>query len=143
MMKKRDQKNQSKIVNNSEKVVARARGLFVVALLDRFCDLIYNAIVKGLWGYIFSCYSSEQAALENGFVAKCTFKSATVGRVCRKTREVLSKGYEESFFLIKIRSLVKKLLATPIKSYGKSLLSFGIYTILIYFILSYECRKIN
>ena len=147
MMKKQDRKNQAEMQNSSTKGVARARGLWIVALLDRFCDLIYNALIKGFLGYIFSCYSSEQAALENGFVAKCTFKSATAGRVYRKTREGLSREYEESFFLIKMRGLVKKLLATPLKSYGKSLISFGIYTILIYFILllvpEFETRNVG
>lgn len=134
-MKRRNRKKQVEGQNNSVKNAIRERGLWIIALLDRFCDLIYNALSSGLLGTVFSSYSKEQRALENGFVSKCTFKSSFVGRAARKTREVLSKAYEESFFLRKWRSLIKKLLATPVKSYGKMLLSFGVYTVIIYFIL--------
>ena len=134
-MKRRNRKKQVEGQNNSVKNAIRERGLWIIALLDRFCDLIYNALSGGLLGTVFSSYSKEQRALENGFVSKCTFKSSFVGRAARKTREVLSKAYEESFFLRKWRSLIKKLLATPVKSYGKMLLSFGAYTVIIYFIL--------
>lgn len=134
-MKRRDRKKQAEEQNRSAKDVVRERGLFVVALLDRFCDLIYNALSNGFLGFIFSAYSTEQRALENGFVSRYTFKSTIAGKISRKTREVLSREYEESYFLKKWRDLLKKLLATPIKSYGKMLLSFGIFSVLIYFIL--------
>ena len=74
-MKKRSQKNQAADQNNAPKTATRERGLWIVALLDRFCDLIYNALSGGLLGTIFSSYSAEERALENGFVSKYTFKS--------------------------------------------------------------------
>ena len=134
-MKRKNQKNKVKDQSSSTKSTVRERGLWIVALLDRFCDLIYNALSGGLFGRIFSSYSVEERALVNGFVSRCTFKSAFASRAARKTREVLSRAYEESFFLKKWRLFLKHLLATPVKSYGKSLLSFGIYTVIIYFIL--------
>ena len=113
---------------------AKKKGLLLVALLDRLCDAVYNALKNGFLGHIFSCYSAEQAAFEGGFVSNVTFRSSFMSKVFRKTRGFLSKGYEESFFLTKLRELTKKLLATPLKTYGKSLFSFGVYTVLIYFI---------
>jgi len=127
-MRKRNRQKQA-----AEKPI-RPTGLFIVALLDRFCEAVYNALKNGLFGRIFSCYSLEQAALEKSFAAKVTFKSNHAGKLFRKSREILSREYEQSFILRKLRELVKNLLATPLKSYGKLLLSFGIYTILIYFI---------
>lgn len=113
---------------------SREKGIFIIALLDRFCDVIYGALRNGLFGSMFSSYNLEQQKVEKSFVARCTLKSNFASRMFRKIRGFLSKGYEESFFLTKLRRFTQALLATSLKSYGKALLSFGIYTVLIYFI---------
>ena len=61
----KSEKHTAKKTNKATDFVAV--GIFVY-LLDRFADWFYASIVEGFFGKIFTAYSAEQSALENGFL---------------------------------------------------------------------------
>jgi len=113
----------------------RAAGVsLIVFLLDKLSDAVYNALINGFFGYIFTAYSNELSAYENGFVTSY-FKGGSKTRYYfRKLREYISRDFETSFILFKVRKGVCGLADIPIRTYGSFFLSFGVYTILVYFI---------
>jgi O-antigen ligase len=103
-------------------------------LLDKLSDVIYNALINGLFGRIFTAYSSELSAYDRGCL-KFFFRNDSKTRFYfRKIREYLSKSFETSFLLGKLRKAVCGMADIPIRSYGRFFLSFGIYTLLVYII---------
>lgn len=106
----------------------------IVFLLDKLSDAIYNALVNGFFGYIFTSYTSELSAFERGYVCSFFKGGGKIGRLVRNTRKYLSENFETSFILRWTRKGIRHLVDIPIKSYGRFFLSFGIYTLLIYFI---------
>lgn len=133
-MKKR--KSQSTAENNNAKKIG-ARGLasisLFVYLFDKLSDMIYNAFIKGFFGYLFSSYSSSSKSFQNGYVVDYFNGGKKNNKLIRKLREYLSGGFENSFILKKLRQKICSLAFIPLKSYGTFLLSFGIYTVLVYF----------
>lgn len=106
----------------------------VIFLLDTFTDWIYRCLRDGFFGRIFTAYSSEQAAFERG-AFRHYFKASTKFRgYLRRIREWLSNAFESSLFLGKLQSAMQGLQTMPLRAYGNFWMSFGIYTILIYFI---------
>ena len=103
-------------------------------MLDKLSDVIHNALVNGFFGRIFSAYSDELSAYERGaFVAY--FKGESRSRTFfRKIREYLSKNFETSFILKKLRKSVCGLAFIPLKTYGSFFTAFGVYTMIVYFI---------
>ncbi len=107
---------------------------WIVYIFDKLSEIIYTALVNGFFGYIFTSYSKELDAYQNSYFVSYFKGGSRTRRVLRKIREYLSRNFEGSFILRKIRRFVCKLAFVPLKSYGSFLLSFGIYTILVYFI---------
>lgn len=105
-----------------------------IFLLDKLSNGIYNMLVNGFFGRIFSSYSAELSSYENGqFVAyfKGTNKSCNF---FRKIRMFLSCHFENSFILKLLRKGVRSLAFASLKSYGSFFLAFGIYTMIVYVI---------
>ena len=72
----------------------------IIFLLDKLSDVIYNALINGLFGRIFTAYSSELSAYDRGCL-KFFFRNDSKTRFYfRKIREYLSKSFETSFFSI-------------------------------------------
>ncbi len=114
--------------------VGLARLSIIVYFLDKLSDKIYNALVNGFFGYIFTAYSLETRAYNDGFVVSFFYGGSRWRRLLRKFREYLSRSFETSFILKKLRTFVCRLAFVPLKLYGSFLLAFGSYTLLIYFI---------
>ena len=133
-MKKRKDSNTAE--NNGAKKIG-VRGLASVSLFvylfDRLSDLIYNAFIKGFFGYLFSSYSSSSDSFKNGYVVDYFSGSKKNKKLIRRIREYLSGGFENSLILKWIRQRVCSLAFIPLKSYGTFFFSFGIYTVLVYF----------
>lgn len=103
-------------------------------LLDKLSTAMYNALVGGFFGCIFSSYDSQLSAYQNGFIFH-NFKSGSKVRIfLRKLRGYLSQSVETSFALRKLRKAVSSRADVSVKSYGRFLLSFGIYILLFFFI---------
>lgn len=106
----------------------------LVYWLDQFVSLIYRAICNGFFGKVFTSYSKEQESFQDGFLRNHFTKGTKLRLYFRKLREFFSQAFETSFFLNKFQHLSKEFLATPVKTYGNFLFSFGVYTILVYLV---------
>ncbi len=122
----------------TEIAVRKRKGLaafsIIVYLLDKLSDKIYNALINGFFGYIFTSYSNELTAYRNGFVVSCFKSDSRSRRILRTVREYLSRSFDTSFILSKLRHLICRLAFVPLKLYGSFFLSFGSYTLLVYFV---------
>lgn len=106
----------------------------LIYLFDKLSDVIYNALINGFFGYIFTAYTSELTAYERGYVVSYFRGGSKTRRIFRKIREYLSKSFETSFILKRLRRWVCGFAYLTLRTYGSYLLSFGIYTLLVYFI---------
>ena len=104
----------------------------IVFLLDKLSGAIYNALINGWFGKIFTSYSKEQRSFEEGFLKDHFTSGIRIRHFFRWIRQHLSRSFEGSFFLKKLRAYSYDVLATPLKSFGHLFFSFGIYTILVY-----------
>ncbi len=105
----------------------------ILFLLDKLTDSIYHALCNGFFGKIFTSYSKEQAAFEDGFLRN-HFISTKFKTFFWKVRRYISKMFETSWFLCKTKNTARSWLGVPLKSYGKATFFFGIYTLLVYLI---------
>ena len=133
-MKKRKSPNTAE---KSNAKVNTARGLasisLFVYLFDKLSDVIYNALIKGFFGYLFSSYSLSSESFQNGYVVDYFNGEKKNRKLIRRIREYLSGSFENSFILKTIRRKICSLAFIPLKSYGSYFLSFGVYTVLAYF----------
>ena len=135
---KPEKKNDKKKAKENRPKKVNTNGLagisLIVYLFDKLSAVIYKAFVNGLFGRIFTAYSSELLAYEDGHVL-AYFKGGSKTRIFfRKIREFLSKNFETSFIIKKLSQKVCSFAVIPLKTYASFFLSFGIYTLLVYFI---------
>ena len=139
-MKKKEKKIKysSGSASNSEEgaPVRRRAGAFSLSIICHFIDkltnAVYNALVNGIFGIALTSYSAEQRAFEGGAVKGYFRGNVRVERILRNLRESLSKAFETSFFMRGIERMLHRLLSTPLKLYGNFMLSFGLYSALVY-----------
>lgn len=105
-----------------------------VYLLDRFADWFYASLIDGFFGKIFTAYSAEQKAFENGFLKHYFTGNLKVKEYAHKLRAFLSRNFENSYLLKKITNFIYSFKSKSIRSYGNFWMAFGIYTIIIYFV---------
>ena len=106
----------------------------IISLIDRFTNFIYNSLIKGFFGRIFTAYSSEQSAFERGYVKNYFGGTGKFKKHFRSARMVASKHFETSFFVRKLGDMTRFFLSSPLKFYGNFLFSFGVYSALVFFI---------
>lgn len=111
----------------------KSKGIFSY-LFDKLTDFVYNSLSNGFFGRIFTSYSSEQAAFERGAFKGYFSELANSKDKLYKIRGKVSKAFEESLLIAKLGDMTRAILSTSLKLYGNFLLSFGLYSILIYFI---------
>ena len=122
-------------VVRSEKVKSERSGAsYIGYLLDKLSVAIYKALRGGFLGYIFSAYYSELDSFENGLFGYNLRTGGRVRRFLRHIRGYFAESIENSYFVNGIKRRILYLIDLPVKSYGRFLLSFGIYTLLFYFI---------
>ncbi|MBE6576639.1 MAG: hypothetical protein E7653_00700 [Ruminococcaceae bacterium] len=126
-MKRRAKKS----VNEKNNVVGVS---FIIFLLDKLANAIYNALINGVFGQAFTAYNRELIAYNEGHVSAYFRGTVKSRHFFRRVREYVSCNFENSFFLTKLRKGVCSLAHVPLKIYGRFFLSFGIYTLLVYFI---------
>lgn len=135
-------KRKNDVLSESEEAVARPEkvrpersgGSLIGYLLDKLSFAIYKALICGLFGYIFSAYYDEQNAFENGFLFHNLRTGSRPRRLLRRIRGYFAEGIESSRIVRGIKRGVSSMTELPTKSYGRFLLSFGIYTLLFYFV---------
>ena len=136
-----DEKIMSRADENKPKRTKRERhklsyyftaGVFM-SLLDKLTNAIYSALSGGLFGKIFTAYSSEQQALEKGYLREHVMGSGKLRKYSRTARGAVSEKIENGFFTWAFGKLGRFFLSTPLKIYGNFLLTFGLYTVFAYF----------
>ncbi len=130
-MKKRKNGNADiKYVNAS----GIARISLIVYLFDKLSDAIYNALISGFFGYIFTAYSSELKSYNGGYFVSYFNGERKTRSFFRSVRKLLSQNFESSAILRAIRRSVCGLAFVPLKTYGTFFISFGIYILLVYLV---------
>ncbi len=109
----------------------------IMSLLGRLTDAIYRALSGGLFGLIFTSYSAEQKALENGYIKGHLFGNELLRGYWRKIREIFARGFETSLTPHILKKIYRALLETSVKNYGNYMLSFGLYSVFVYFVRMY------
>ncbi len=107
---------------------------FIIYWLDLLVTSIYHALSNGFFGKIFTSYSKEQKAFESGFLKNHFTTGTKLQQYFRNVRQYISRSFQTSYFVQKLESFFRSLLAIPLKSFGNLLFSFGAYTILVYFV---------
>ena len=105
----------------------------IASWLGALTEIIYKALYEGLFGRIFTSYSPKQSKFEGGFFKGRLFGSEGAKHRSRKVRRVFAEGFENSFFLGLVKKISRLILETPLKNYGNYCLSFGLYTVFMYF----------
>jgi len=122
------------IENQIEENESKRSKSFFIYYIDLFFEFCYTTFFLGFFGKIFTSYSKAEHFFDNSFIISRLIKNKKTKNFFRKIREFLSKGFANSFFIRKLGDLIKILLSIPLRSYGNFVFSFGIYTVLIYFI---------
>ena len=107
---------------------------FFIYYLDTFFEFCYSLLFSGLFGRFFTCYTKTENTFEEGFINRTIIKNKGVVSFFRKIRKFLSRNFADSFIIDKLGATTQKLIAIPLRSYGNFCFSFGIYSILVYFI---------
>lgn len=102
-------------------------------LLDQLSDKIYAALIGGFFGKVFTSYSKEQAVFSQSTMANCFGIGDQIRHFFRKIKMYLSKSFENSLFMNRCHRFGVWFLSIPLKAVGNFFLSFGIYSVLIYF----------
>ena len=111
-------------------------GVFM-SLLDKLTSAIYNAFSGGLFGKIFTAYSSEQSALEKGYLRDHVFGDGNVGKYSRKIRGAISERIENGVAIWLLGRVGEYFMSMPLKLYGNYLVFFGLYGSIAYFVRNY------
>ena len=117
------------------------RGAFrnglIISGLGRLTDAIYRALFGGLFGLIFTSYSAEDRAFRRGYIKGHLFSNERLKGYWRKIRRFFAQGFESSLTPHIFRKLSTTLLETSFKNYGNFMLSFGLYSVFVYFVRMY------
>ena len=127
-------KRQKRLAKNSNNATDFLAVSVFVYLLDRFADWIYTSLAEGFFGRIFTAYSIEQDAFENGFVKKYFTGNLKIKKYAHRLRAFLSRNFEDSYILNRFTKFIFSFKTLSLRSYGNFWMAFGIYTIIIYFV---------
>ncbi len=117
---------------NTKKYSGLASLSFLICALDKLGNIIYNALIGGFFGKIFTGYSSLQSKFSRGFCGYLLFGNHSVRRFFKKLRKYIATDIESGFFVTKGRKVIKYFCSVPLNFYGNFFLFFGIYTVVIY-----------
>lgn len=103
-------------------------------LLDRLWNFFSEKIVNGFFGTMLTAYSKEQKSFDEGFLKDHFTSGSKLRMITRRLKFYISGTLESSWFLRLCSRTVSRCVRIPLKTCGSSLFSFGIYTVLVYFI---------
>ena len=106
----------------------------IIALLDRLATAIYQIITQSCLFGLLTSYSKEQRAFEKNGIKRVWNRQTKLRSKLKQFRYWLSNALDNSFLTIAGRKLNRNLLSLPLNAYGNFLLTFGVYTILVYFV---------
>ena len=132
--RKADKKLEKKTKSRNSSLTGIASISFLIALFDKMGEVIYNALVGGFFGKIFSSYKKLQHSFESGFLKEFVFGDRRFKKIFRKLRKFLSSNIESCFIVTKGQRLIKFFASAPLNYYGNFLSFFGVYTCVVYFV---------
>ena len=106
----------------------------ILYYLDIFTSFFYRKLSTGFFGKLTNGCLEENKMLSRSFFASQINSSSRVGSLIRKIRFIVAEQFEESRILLLWRRLILFLVGSKMRLYGSFLMTFGIYTGLIYFI---------
>ena len=106
----------------------------IIYYLETFTTFFYQKLASGFFGGLTSTCLDENKLLSSSFLASQVNSSSKVGSLIRKIRFLVAEQFEESRILFLWRRLILFLVGSKLRLYGSFLMTFGIYTGLIYFI---------
>ena len=104
----------------------------IVNLIVRFTDFLYKFLIKSFAGRVFTAYSAEQRAFENGAVKRYFNGGLVPVEKSRRVKQFFERVFETSFFLNKLKAYGLYLLRLPVRVYGTFFLSYGVYSAMVY-----------
>ena len=107
---------------------------FFIAVFDRLGELIYNALIHGFFGTIFSSYSYLQRKFNESLIGKVLFGNHKPRRFLKKIRGFFAKNIETGFFVNSGRNVTRYFSSLALSSYGNFFMFFGVYTVVVYFL---------
>lgn len=106
----------------------------LIALFDRFGEIIYNALVNGFIGKIFTSYTSLRNRISDRFFATYVLRNKKIKKFFRAIRRFLARNLESSITISFVNKAIDKFCSCPLQYFGNFGLFFGVYSIVIYFI---------
>lgn len=113
-----------------------AHGSFFLRCLKRITDFIYLTLSQSCVGSFLCSYKAELSG-RTGKICKWLSQKFPMAVRLRKIKIAIAKEFEQSLVLVKIKALIRSLLALSLRSWGIGLLSFGIYCTAVYFAVEY------
>ena len=104
----------------------------IITFLVKLATAIYKKLESGFFGWIFTAYDRESAAVSESAAAGYLGGLGIGARVLHPAKQKIAKSFEESFFLSWLRNLSSKLLACQVRVFGLFLFSFALYGALVY-----------
>lgn len=133
-----NEKNDVAVEEKKKRLRNKASGIasvsFLIYLLDRLGDLIYDAFINGFFGKIFTAYTKLQRHFTSSLSGKVLFKKHRVRKLFRGVRRFLADTIDTSIFVNKVKKILDYFCCAPLHFYGNFTLFFGIYTIVVYLI---------
>ena len=130
--KNANQTNEKKTKERKKAIRGIAAFSLLISLFDRLGDIIYNAVINGFFGRIFTSYTKFRERIANGFLGHIFAKNGKFKRFFRNIRKFLAKNLDSSFSMSFASSAINKLCSLPLQYYGNFGLFFGVYTIVVY-----------
>ena len=132
-----NENRKSKIKEKSHRSGGIAALSLLISLFDRLGDLIYDALINGFFGRIFTSHSSLRNKFSNDFIPTHVGKSGRIRRFLRKVRKFFASSLESCVVLSLATTSINKLSSLPLQYYGNFGLFFGVYTIVVYCIRTF------
>lgn len=106
----------------------------LIALFDRFGEIICDALVNGFIGKIFTSYTSLRDRISDRFFATYVLRNRKIKKFFRAIRRFLARNLESSITISFVNKAIDKFCSFPLQYFGNFGLFFGVYSIVIYFI---------
>ena len=88
----------------------------LISLFDRLGEIIYNAIVEGFFGNIFTAYTKTKNRFSNGFWGTYVTRNKKIKQFFRKLRKLLSKNLDSCLTLSFATNSITKLCSLPLQA---------------------------
>ena len=107
---------------------------FLISLLDKLGDAVYDALINGFFGNIFTAYNKLQNKFSSSLFGRALFGRHRIRRGIRAIRRFLADTIDSSFFVNSLKKLIDYFCCAPLHFYGNFTLFFGIYTVVVYLV---------